>query len=421
MGEKEMMLDQLLRSRWFVKIISFLLALLLYLGVTIDAPSTQPNTNPFLDFLSSKDEPKAFEEVELVANYDEDKYVVTGLPERVSIFLEGSESLITKAKLAMNYEAYVDLTSYDEGTHKVKVKHRNLPSKLTVKTDPEYVTITIQEKVSKLIPVNIQVINDSKLPLGYFYDEATVYPNSVTVTGAKSQVNKIALIKGYVNIAFAKTDIETSVPVFIYDAEGNELKGLDVYPAVLDVRVPITPPYKNVPLDVEEINNLPDGLSVVSIIYVPNTITIYGQKEAIEKYNYIDGSPLDLQHIDKNKEFTIDVLKPEDIVKVYPEKVKVRVQVAEEVKKSFTDVPIRVKGLSQGLEVTFLSPKDGQFSLDLLGAEAVLANVTTSELDTYVDVSDLPVGEHVVTIEFNGPRYVTWEALTKKVKIKISE
>ncbi|WP_158217654.1 CdaR family protein [Lottiidibacillus patelloidae] len=415
------MLDQLLRSRWFVRIISFMLAVLLFLGITLDSPQSKPSTNPFLTLFSSSKDPKAFEEVDLVSYYDEEKYVVTGLPEKISIYLEGSESLITKAKLATNYEAYVDLNGYKEGTHQVPVMHRNIPGQLTVKTDPEHVTITIEEKVSKLAPVEVQVINESKLPLGYAYETPIVYPNSITVTGAKSQVNKIALIKGYINIAFAKESIDTSVPLFIYDSQGNELKNLDVYPAVIDVRVPITSPYKSVPIRVKEINSLPKGLSLVSITVEPNTVIIYGQKEDIDRYEYIDGKMLNLRTINEDTVFTFDVPVPDKISIVKPEKIKVKVQVAKQEEKTFEDVSIKVKGLSQGLKASFITPSDGVLDVNLLGAQSILEDVTIADFDIFVDLSQLVTGEHIVNIEFNGPQYVKWEAHTFKAKVKITE
>jgi YbbR domain-containing protein len=420
--EEEIMLDQLLRSRWFVRIISFLLAVLLFLGITLDTTQqSKPSTNPFLALFSSTKNPKAFEEVDLVSYYDEEKYVVTGLPEKISMFFEGSESLITKAKLATNYEAYVDLTDYEEGTHQVLVQHRNLPDQLTVKTDPEKVTITIEEKVSRLVPVDIQVINDSKLPLGYAYETPLVNPKSITVTGAKSQVNKIALIKGYVNIAFAKESVEASVPLFIYDSQGNELKSLDIYPAVIDVKVPITPPYKSVRIDPKGIYSLPEGLSLVSITAEPSTVTIYGQREDIDQYQVIDGPLIDLRTIIEDIVLTKDVPIPDNITRIDPLKVKVKVKVAKQEKKAFEDVKINVKGLSQGLKVAFITPSEGVFNINLLGAESVLENVTKAEFDTLVDLSELPIGEHIVNIEFSGPQNVTWEANTTKAKVLITE
>jgi YbbR domain-containing protein len=422
--EEEIMLDQLLRSRWFVRIISFLLAVLLFLGITLDTTQqSKPSTNPFLTLFSSTKNPKAFEEVDLVSYYDEEKYVVTGLPEKISIYLEGSESLITKAKLATNYEAFVDLTDYKEGTHQVPVQHRNIPDQLTVKTDPEKVTITIEEKVSRLVPVDIQVINDSKLPLGYAYEAPSVNPKSITVTGAKSQVNKIALIKGYVNIAFAKKTIDTSVPLFIYDAQGNEMKDIDIYPAVIDVKVAITSPNKSVPIKVDPISSLPNKLSVVSITVEPNTVQLYGQQEDIDKYEFIEGLNLDLSKIDRTTTIPMDIPKPSGITEVRPSKVNVTVKVAPEVKKSFSDVSIKVKGLSLGLTATFVTPSDGTFDIDLLGAKAVLENITGSDFETYVDLSHLPIGEHNVNVQFSGPdsQYVSWQAQLEKVKIKITE
>ncbi|HEX6923419.1 MAG TPA: YbbR-like domain-containing protein, partial [Bacillales bacterium] len=65
-------MDKLMRKNWFVKLLSFLIALLLYTIVTGDQPSS-----PFglgAPAGSSPDQPRQLENVELAVHYDEEKY-----------------------------------------------------------------------------------------------------------------------------------------------------------------------------------------------------------------------------------------------------------------------------------------------------------------------------------------------------------
>jgi YbbR domain-containing protein len=424
---EEMMLDQLLRSRWFVKIISFLLALLLFMGISIDTPPNSPGNNPLIKFFSSEKDPQSLEATELVAYYDEEKYVVTGLPSEVNVVLEGSESLIKKAQIELNQQIYVDLRGLKVGTHKVKVKQSGFNKNLKVTTDPEAITITIHEKVRKLVPVDIQVINEKKILPGFAYGTPIVTPNSVYVTGAKNQINKIAIIKGYVSVAFANRTIETSVPIDIFDQYGNKIENLE-YPPVIDVKVPITSPYSAVRVKIQDIIGLPKGYSVVSYTVHPSNVFIYGQEDKIEKYEFIDGMIIDLE--DKLKKVTnftqpieveVNVPKPDDISKVAPGKVKVKIKLEKQQSKAFTNVPIELKGLSDRLTYSVVTPKEGKIDLQLLGAQSVIENVTLSEIKTYVDLSQLSVGEYEVDIEFNGPQHVDWQSDIVKVTVKITE
>jgi YbbR domain-containing protein len=419
--DEKMIMERILKSRWLVKVIAFLLSLLLFMNVSIDSSTNQPNTNPFLSFLQSNNNPNSFEEAKLISYYDKEQYVVDGLPEEVSIFLKGPESIITKTKLSPAYEVYVDLRGFKVGTHRVKIEHRNFSDKLDVSIAPEFINVTIQEKISKLLPVTVEVINVSKLSDGYTYNEPIISPNSVKITGAKGLVNKIALIKGYVNIAHANKTVERSVPIFVYDHNGNEISGLDVYPSVLDVKVPITSPYKTIPLKIEEINKLPKGISIVSISINPSVVTIYGKKEKIDQYEFLDGLKINLASIRESKQFTINVQKPEHVTRVSPDEVVVHVEVEAEKRKTFEEVSIKLKGLSNELQASIISPENSSIDIDLLGAESVLRNVTLSDFETYVDLSQYSEGTHEIKIEFNGPQYVNWNANVQTAIIKIDK
>ncbi|UTW70799.1 hypothetical protein KHA80_09330 [Anaerobacillus sp. HL2] len=77
-------------------------------------------------------------------------------------------------------------------------------------------------------------------------------------------IENVALAKGYVDVSGVKETIEKSVPVKVYDQQGNELH-IDVNPTVVDVKVPVTSPNKDVPLKINRIGELPEGLSIRTI------------------------------------------------------------------------------------------------------------------------------------------------------------
>jgi YbbR domain-containing protein len=95
--------------------------------------------------------------------------------------------------------------------------------------------------------------------------------------------------------------------------------------------------------------------------------------------------------------------------------------VQKEEAKTFKDVPIHVLGLGEPYTVEFIDPKKQAMDVRLYGTPNILNNVTEDDVELYIDVSGLDVGEHEVKIEWNGPQNVKWELPKENVKIKISE
>jgi len=116
-------MDKIFRSSWFIKVISFLIALMLYNMVSSNNQLSHNDINPFTPSTSTKQ--TVTEKLNVI--FDQDKYVVTGAPETVNLLLEGSIGQITKTRLITTKEAYIDLTGKKPGTYKAKVLYKVSP------------------------------------------------------------------------------------------------------------------------------------------------------------------------------------------------------------------------------------------------------------------------------------------------------
>ena len=108
------------------------------------------------------------------ATYNEEAYVVEGLPETVDITLIGRKSDVYLAKQLPTNDITVDLTGLEPGVHKVNLRYKKALSSVEYKLDPSVATIVIYEKVSEEKEINYEVINkdkiDSKLSIStYLY------------------------------------------------------------------------------------------------------------------------------------------------------------------------------------------------------------------------------------------------------------
>ena len=121
-------MDKLFQSKWFIRIISLLFAIILYLFVAVE---TNVNQDDSRIPIGSTDDIQVLEEVPLGIKIDADQYVVSGVPEHVTVTLEGRTSILTPIARQLNFNVFVDLRELSEGEHTVEVEYENLPENVT--------------------------------------------------------------------------------------------------------------------------------------------------------------------------------------------------------------------------------------------------------------------------------------------------
>jgi YbbR domain-containing protein len=408
-------MDKLMNNPWFIKVFSLLLAIMLYISVNIETKSGGIVRNAI-----GQEDTETLMNVPVVVYYDEENLVVSGVPKYVNVTLQGPASIVKPTALQRNFEIYMDLTDLPLGTYTVPIKYKDISDKLKVKIQPAAARITIQERVSKSFPVGVEFINKHKVPEGYSVNQPIVKPNSVTITGARELIDSISSVTAKVNLEGATDTLTQESKVNVYDHRGRKLN-IHVHPSVVEVTVPINSPSKTVPLKINQTGTLPDGLSIVKIETVPNKVTIFGPKEKIDPIKFIDGITVNLDEITKDTTLEMDVPMPEGVKSVNPSKVKIHIDVQKEEAKTFKDVPIHVIGLGEQNTVEFIDPKKQAMDVRLYGTPDILNGVTENDVELYIDVSGLGVGEHEVKLEWNGPQNVKWELPKENVKVKISE
>src|SRR5699024_6241013 len=117
-------------SKWFVRAISLAFAVLLYIFVNIEAGNSQNEASIF--FPNENDEVQTVEEVPVEIRIDSEKYVVSGVPEYVSVTLEGIASSLTRTAMQKNFILYGDLEILGVGEDTVDSGHDHVPKELSI-------------------------------------------------------------------------------------------------------------------------------------------------------------------------------------------------------------------------------------------------------------------------------------------------
>ena len=99
----------------------------------------------------------------VTAIYNEEAYVVEGLPKTADVVLIGNKSNIFLAKQYPTKGISLDLRELSVGTHKVQLKYSQSFSFVDYTIDPSYVTVVIYDKISGTREVNYEILHRESL------------------------------------------------------------------------------------------------------------------------------------------------------------------------------------------------------------------------------------------------------------------
>ncbi|WP_282139238.1 CdaR family protein [Rossellomorea aquimaris] len=408
-------MDKFMESRWFMRIVGLMLAFILYLSVNFDDIQKTANNNNG----NSQNAIETIQDVPLEVFYDRENLEVSGLPDTVNVTVEGSKAIVQQAKQVKDFRVYVDLNDIGIGEHQVQIKIDNISEKLEVKLDPDFVNISVQEKVTEEFTIEPQ-FNESILSNGYEAEGLAVDPKTVKVTGSKDEVERIAYVIATLDLdEEINENVTREARVQVLDREYNKLD-VQIDPEVVDVTVSVVNKSKSVPVTINQKGSLPKGTTLESISVEPKEATIFGRQDVLDTVEELLAE-IDLSKITKDSTITVPLALQDGLNKVAPEEVKVKVDVNTTEEKSLSGLEITPQGLAEEYEYTIMSPEEGVVDVALKGQNAQVSKVTKEDFSLALDLSGLEPGEHEVEIVAEGPEDIEWTLSQRTVKVEIKE
>ncbi|MGP4076762.1 CdaR family protein [Halobacillus sp. K22] len=316
-------MDNWLKSVWFIRIISLILAGLLWITVNVDNNMDSDS----LFFNENSSDMETMDNIPLEIRFDSEEYVVSGLPQEVSVTVEGQASVVTPVVRQKNFTVFVDLNGLGPGVHEVSLQHSGISNQLSVTLEPKTIEVTIEEKVSEDFEVQVDYLNESRLDSELVIEDPTVEPEMATITGSASVVDRVASVKSVIDVGSAQSSLEdVEAPVKVYDEQGNELNVL-VDPTTVKVNVPISKRKKEVPVEVTAQGGAPEGIVVNSVTTSTDTVTLYGPEDVLAVINKLEEIPVDITEVTEDQTLEVDIPVPEGVTSVEPEKLEVDIEV----------------------------------------------------------------------------------------------
>ncbi len=363
----------------------------------------------------------------LNAIYNEEAYVIEGLPETVDVILIGRRSDIYLAKqLSGSDEISVDLRELSVGTHRVNLKYRQGVSSVEYKLDPSTVTVIVYDKVSATREVTAEVLHRNNLDSKLDISNIKLSKTEVTIKGSAKKLEEVAYVKALIDIdnlvdpTVGETTI-TGNKLLAYNNNG-EIVDVEILPETVDATLTLTSTSKVVPIRVVPVGDIALGYAIESTTTSISNITIYGDEDSLRNIEYVPVK-IDISNLSAYKEFNVNLEKPSGVRDMSEKTVTVKVNIGAEAQKEVTGVHIQTINLANGLKASAGSAADSEITVLVKGSKKLLDDLDTTKITATVDLSEYTTpGEYEVEVKVSGEDLrLSYASKTKKIKIKISE
>lgn len=357
--------------------------------------------------------------------YNEEKYVVEGLPETVDITLIGSKTDLYIAKQSTSHYVTIDLSGLKPGTHKVNIEYNQNNGSIDYMVNPSVATVIIYEKVSETRTMSIDLLNKDSLDSKLVVEKINYDTDKVVIKGAEHQLKEVVEVKALVDLNnltanTAGTYTIKDVPLKAYNKDG-EVVDVEIVPETIDVEVQIASPSKELPIKLVPVGDVASGYAISSMTSSETKVTVYGDSETLNNLKSIPVN-VDVSGLKEGKTYKLQLEKPVGVKSLSINNITVTVGIGNVSNKKIDGVKISVKNLSDEYKATPVTESDAEVTVNLKGVQSVINGITADDVTPYVDLASYEPGNYEVEVKIEGTdSKVQYTSMTKKVKIKISK
>lgn len=411
-------LDKLLNRPNFLLYLSLIIAVIVFLLVDSKAITLVEN------------EAEVITNVPLTVKYNEEAYVVDGIPEKVDVILTGRSSDLYLAKQIGEHEVVLDLTDYPASAtpQEVSLTYTKAIDSLTYTIDPSYVRVTIKEKESSFADVTYNLLNIKKLDKKLSVKSVEISESEVVVKGSKDALDSISSVKALIDLSNNKfkeagTHTIDNVLLVAYDGTGKILDEVSVVPNTISATVTLDSYSTNVPLTILTTGKLVTGKSIASILINNNasmSLDIYGDQEELSK---ITSVPVTLnvegQGASGTKTYNVSITKPAGVRHMSATTATISFTFGDEKQKTVEISNVKYRNLADGLSANALS--DAKISVQVIGVQSVIDTITDKDISAYVDLSGYGAGDYEVDVFIDNTDPRLNFIVSNKIGIKLTQ
>jgi YbbR domain-containing protein len=286
-------MEQVWRHNWGYKLVSLLLAILLWIWIPA---KVHPNTDMIVPL-----------QVKGVPN---NLVVTSKIPSSVTVTVQGAN--------ASEISAVIDMSAAVKGEKSYPVLVTVPTAVKTYSVEPNTISVTLDELKEKSVPVRVNLTG--AVAEGYDKGNPVVRPATVTVRGPEKKLAEIDKAIVEVNLASATESIQASAAVRFQDASGKPIVGQDptrpiivAQPEEVSVIISVTKKdlaSKTVPIRLTTKGNPANGFVVGQLLSTPEVVKIFGAVDKLASIESLNGGVIDVTGA--NQDVVMDI-KPENL------------------------------------------------------------------------------------------------------------
>lgn len=393
-------MDKWLQNITVVRIAALVLGVLLWFVVNIDEQVEPGKPSPKMssDMIANA-------AVTMVGFDDELYFIKIMEPTKVNITIRGNQNLLDKVN-PEDLQVQVDLSEAVEGSHLLDLVLVGLPAGLEYEIDPENVSLTIEKKQLKEVPITVDLEGEPKK--GFIVGIPITTPLKAHVMLASSMLDSVESVRAKVNIDGADSAVTKEVKLVAYDKDGKEVQAL-IDPAVVQVEVPITVPFKLMPLRIRITGEPQDGYSIASFKQSVDQVSVFGPQDILDKMDFYDGFTVDVSRLINDKLYEVEIKLKDNITLLDPKKVEIDIDVVASETKVISGVTIVMSGLNEDYSAKVTHPQAETIDIRVVGAPNLLDALTKDNIQVIGDVSNMAAGVHEVPLTINLPPFLKVE------------
>ena len=377
-------LDKVLFNEKYSKVVSLVLAVLLYAIVNYNALSTS--------FQSSLRYSKTLSDVTVLAKYNSDTFEISGLPEKVDVILTGDAANVTSAANAENGTVICDLDGLTEGEHEIK---------LTTEGYGNNVNVVMKKKTTRQFDISYDFINQDKMEQIYSAGTPEFEYTKINVRASKDTLDSIAFVKALIDVSGQSADFEQDAVLVAYDSSGKPVNA-DIVPNTVHVKVPVTSPNKSVNIQVQVSGEVPDGKAIDSITMDQQTVTIYGSETTLANIDQVVVT-LDAGTLTKDSTVLRPIVLPAGVTSATNTQVTMNITLADAEEKTIDDIPINVINNNKHYKASQPDNKTTT-SVTVKGTKNNIDKLAADDINVYIDMKDVQPGLQKFALQIEQPK-----------------
>ena len=386
-------LDKVLFNEKYSKVVSLVLAVLLYAIVNYNALSTS--------FQSSLRYSKTLSDVTVLAKYNSDTFEISGLPEKVDVILTGDAANVTSAANAENGTVVCDLDGLTEGEHEIKLTTEGYGNNVNVVVNPTNVNVVMKKKTTRQFDISYDFINQDKMEQIYSAGTPEFEYTKINVRASKDTLDSIAFVKALIDVSGQSADFEQDAVLVAYDSSGKPVNA-DIVPNTVHVKVPVTSPNKSVNIQVQVSGEVPDGKAIDSITMDQQTVTIYGSETTLANIDQVVVT-LDAGTLTKDSTVLRPIVLPAGVTSATNTQVTMNITLADAEEKTIDDIPINVINNNKHYKASQPDNKTTT-SVTVKGTKNNIDKLAADDINVYIDMKDVQPGLQKFALQIEQPK-----------------